>query len=107
MERPSEPDKAARSGVMLGMAVAIHSLQEQPDGRGRVMNNSNQTFGTLAHSEGSKVVDLASFRRDRSVDNWVLVLSAVGFCVLSGMFAAKVATLLGAGGLHAVLEWVR
>ena len=70
------------------------------------MRNSNQHV-EFAQPAGPKIVDLATFRRDRSVDNWVLAFSAVGFCVISGMFAAKVATLLGAGGLNALMTWVK
>jgi hypothetical protein len=70
------------------------------------MKPSNHNAGFLMEPAGPKIVDLASFRRDRSVDNWVLAFSAVGFCVLSGLFAAKVATLLGAGGMDALMQWV-
>lgn len=69
------------------------------------MEHSNQHVGIFAQSQ--KIVDLASVRRDRTMDNWLLVLSAVSFCVISAMFAAKVATLLGAGGIDALIQWVR
>ena len=71
------------------------------------MKNSKQHAGVFAPSVDTKIVDLASFRRDRTLDNWVLAFSAVGFCVVSGMFAAKVATLLGAGGLNALVQWLK
>jgi hypothetical protein len=70
------------------------------------MKHPNQHAGIFP-PPANKIVDLASFRRDRSLDNWVLAVSALGFCVLSGMFAAKVATLLGAGGIQALIQWVR
>jgi hypothetical protein len=64
--------------------------------------------GLVAHAGGhAKIVDLAAFRRGRSVDNWFLAVSVLGFCVLSGLFAAKVSPLLGAGGLSAIIEWVK
>ena len=71
------------------------------------MKHSNQRVGGFAQTAEPKIVDLTSFRHERSIDNWVLVLSAVSFCVITGMFAAKFANLLGAGGFDAVMQWVK
>ena len=100
-----DPKEATQSGVMVGMAVA--DQRYDCNSVGGVMKNSKQFGGAIAQPVGTKIVDLASFRRDRSVNDWVLAFSAVGFCVLSGMFAAKVAALMGAGGLHALIQWLK
>jgi hypothetical protein len=61
----------------------------------------------LSVDGNEKIIDLLAFRRERSIDNWVLALWALGFCVFTGLFAAKISPLLGAGGLNALVEWIR
>lgn len=54
--------------------------------------------GMLASAQPvlASITSLATFRRDRTVDNWFVALFVVCLCGLSGTLAAKLAPLLAA-----------
>ena len=55
----------------------------------------------------AEIVDLSVVRRGRTLDNWFLAFSVVGFGVVTGMLALKVAPLIGTGKFHALTEWLK
>ena len=55
----------------------------------------------------AEIVDLTVVRRSRTLDDWSLALSVIGFGVLTGMLAVKLAPLVGAGNFNALMEWLK